>query len=147
MKAILVYYLYYSVAKGGFGLDESVAMQIVALYGTLIYMSGVIGGWIADRITGTQHAVFFGGILIMFGHIILSLPGSLTAVMIALLLLIIGTGLLKPNISTTVGELYDKNDNRVDAAFTIFYMGINLGALISPILTGYLQTRVGFHAG
>lgn len=68
MKAILVYYLYYSVAKGGFGLDESVAMQIVALYGTLIYMSGVIGGWIADRITGTQHAVFFGGILIMFGH-------------------------------------------------------------------------------
>lgn len=147
MKAILVYYLYYSVAKGGFGLDESVAMQIVALYGTLIYMSGVIGGWIADRITGTQNAVFYGGILIMFGHIILSLPGNLTAVMVALLLLIIGTGLLKPNISTTVGELYSKNDSRVDAAFTIFYMGINLGALLSPLITGYLQTRVGFHAG
>ncbi|GEP83780.1 putative di-/tripeptide transporter [Staphylococcus piscifermentans] len=147
MKAILVYYLYYSVAKGGFGLDESVAMQIVALYGTLIYMSGVIGGWIADRITGTQNAVFVGGIFIMFGHIILSLPGNLTAVMIALLLLIIGTGLLKPNISTTVGELYEKNDPRVDSAFTIFYMGINAGALLSPIITGYLQTRVGFHAG
>lgn len=83
----------------------------------------------------------------MFGHIILSLPGSLTAVMIALLLLIIGTGLLKPNISTTVGELYEKNDPRVDSAFTIFYMGINAGALLSPLITGYLQTRVGFHAG
>ncbi|MCP8714986.1 peptide MFS transporter [Staphylococcus arlettae] len=147
MKAILVYYLYYSVADGGFGLDEAVALQIVALYGTLIYMSGIIGGWIADRITGTQHAVFYGGFLIMIGHILLSLPNNLTLVMIALLFIIAGTGLLKPNISTTVGELYDRNDVRRDAAFTLFYMGINLGALISPLLTGYVQTRFGFHGG
>ncbi|MCY1568915.1 peptide MFS transporter [Staphylococcus pettenkoferi] len=147
MKAILVYYLYYSVAKGGFGLDEGVALQIVSIYGTLIYMSGIIGGWIADRITGTQHAVFYGGILIMIGHILLSLPNNLTMVMIALLFLICGTGLLKPNISTTVGELYDKNDARRDAAFTIFYMGINTGALLSPLVTGYLQTRFNFHLG
>ncbi|PTH18838.1 peptide MFS transporter [Staphylococcus auricularis] len=147
MKAILVYYLYYSVAKGGFGLDESVALQIVSIYGTLIYMSGVIGGWIADRITGTQHAVFYGGFLIMIGHILLSLPNNLTLVMIALLFIICGTGLLKPNISTTVGELYDTNDARRDSAFKLFYMGINLGALLSPLITGYLQTRVGFHAG
>ena len=83
----------------------------------------------------------------MFGHIMLTIPGSLTVVMIALLLLIIGTGLLKPNISTTVGELYDHNDRRLDAAFTIFYMGINLGSFLSPFATGYLQTRLGFHFG
>ncbi|PTE44127.1 MFS transporter [Staphylococcus equorum] len=147
MKAILIFYLYYSVADGGFGLSQAVAMQIVAIYGTLIYMSGLIGGWIADRITGTQDAVFYGGFLIMFGHILLSIPGNLTAAMIALLLIIAGTGLLKPNISTTVGELYERNDPRRDAAFTLFYMGINLGALLSPLITGQLQTRIGFHAG
>ena len=147
MKAILAYYLYYSVADGGFGLSQAVALQIVALYGTLIYMSGTLGGWIADRITGTRHALFYGGILIMIGHIILSVPGNLTAVLVALLFLIIGTGLLKPNISTTVGDLYEKNDARLDGAFTIFYMGINLGALLSPLLTGLLQTRLGFHYG
>ena len=147
MKAILVYYLYYSVSKGGFGLDEGVALQIVSIYGTLIYMSGIIGGWIADRITGTQHAVFYGGFLIMIGHILLSLPNNLTMVMIALLFLICGTGLLKPNISTTVGELYAQNDARRDAAFTIFYMGINSGALLSPLVTGYLQSRFSFHLG
>lgn len=147
MKAILAYYLYYSVSKGGFGLPQGTALQIVSLYGALIYMSGTIGGWIADRIIGTRHALFYGGILIMFGHIMLTIPGSLTVVMIALLLLIIGTGLLKPNISTTVGELYDHNDRRLDAAFTIFYMGINLGSFLSPFATGYLQTRLGFHFG
>ncbi|KRG09164.1 peptide MFS transporter [Staphylococcus sp. NAM3COL9] len=147
MKAILIYYLYYSVADGGFGLSQAVAMQIVAIYGTLIYMSGLIGGWIADRITGTQDAIFYGGILIMFGHILLSIPGNLIAAMIALALIIAGTGLLKPNISTTVGELYERNDPRRDAAFTLFYMGINLGALLSPLITGGLQTRIGFHAG
>ncbi|WP_210143767.1 peptide MFS transporter [Staphylococcus sp. GDX8P47P] len=147
MKAILIYYLYYSVAEGGFGLSQAVAMQIVAIYGTLIYMSGVIGGWIADRITGTQNAVFYGGFLIMIGHILLSLPNNLTLVMVALAVIIAGTGLLKPNISTTVGELYDRNDVRRDAAFTLFYMGINLGSLTAPLLTGYLQTRISFHAG
>ncbi|RIN33740.1 peptide MFS transporter [Staphylococcus succinus] len=147
MKAILIYYLYYSVAEGGFGLDEAVAMQIVAIYGTLIYMSGVIGGWIADRITGTQNAVFYGGFLIMIGHILLSLPNNLTLVMVALAVIIAGTGLLKPNISTTVGELYDRNDVRRDSAFTLFYMGINLGSLLAPLITGFLQTRVSFHAG
>ncbi|UDI78880.1 peptide MFS transporter [Staphylococcus taiwanensis] len=147
MKAILAYYLYYSVSKGGFGLPQGTALQIVSLYGALIYMSGTVGGWIADRIIGTRHALFYGGILIMFGHILLTIPGNLTVVMIALLLLIIGTGLLKPNISTTVGELYHHNDKRLDGAFTIFYMGINLGSFLSPFATGYLQTRLGFHFG
>lgn len=147
MKAILIYYLYYTVADGGFALPQSVAMQIVAIYGTLIYMSGIIGGWIADRITGTQNAVFYGGFLIMIGHILLSLPNNLTVVLIALGVIIAGTGLLKPNISTTVGELYERNDVRRDAAFTLFYMGINFGSLFAPLITGYLQTRISFHAG
>ncbi|MCY1024813.1 oligopeptide:H+ symporter, partial [Mammaliicoccus sciuri] len=147
MKAILAYYIYYSVAKGGFGIDQGLALQIVSIYGALVYMSGVIGGWIADRITGTRHALFYGGILIMIGHILLSLPNNFTLLLIALLFLIIGTGLLKPNISSTVGLLYEKNDPRMDSAFTIFYMSINLGALISPLLIGWLQVNVGFHAG
>lgn len=147
MKAILAYYIYYSVAKGGFGIDQGVALQIVSIYGALVYMSGVIGGWIADRITGTRHALFYGGILIMIGHILLALPNSFVILLIALLFLIIGTGLLKPNISTTVGLLYEKNDPRMDSAFTIFYMSINLGALVSPLIIGWTQVHVGFHAG
>lgn len=147
MKAILAYYIYYSVSKGGFGIDQGLALQIVSIYGALVYMSGVIGGWIADRITGTRHALFYGGILIMIGHILLSLPSNFTILLVALLFLIIGTGLLKPNISSTVGLLYEKNDPRLDSAFTIFYMSINLGALISPLLIGWLQVNVGFHAG
>lgn len=147
MKAILAYYIYYSVAKGGFGIDQGLALQIVSIYGALVYMSGVIGGWIADRITGTRHALFYGGILIMIGHILLSLPNNFTLLLVALLFLIIGTGLLKPNISSTVGLLYEKNDPRLDSAFTIFYMSINLGALISPLIIGWLQVNVGFHAG
>ncbi len=147
MKAILAYYIYYSIAKGGFGLDQGVALQIVSIYGALVYMSGVIGGWIADRITGTRHALFYGGTLIMLGHILLSLPNNFVILLIALLVLIIGTGMLKPNISSTVGLLYEKNDPRLDAAFTIFYMSINLGALLSPLIVGWAQVNLGFHFG
>lgn len=147
MKAILAYYLYYSVTKGGFGLDQSTALQIVSIYGALIYMSGIIGGWLADRVFGIRHSIFYGGILIMFGHILLALPNNFTILMIALLLLIIGTGLLKPNISTNVGMLYEKDDPRVDGGFTLFYMSINLGSLLAPLLVGTLQVNFGFHAG
>lgn len=147
MKAILLFYLYYSVNKGGFGLDEGFAMQIVSIYGALIYMSGVIGGWLADRFIGTRKAILYGAILIMIGHILLSLPNNFTLLLIALLFIILGTGLLKPNISTNVGELYEKNDSKVDSAFTLFVMSINMGALISPLLVGWLQDNVGFHYG
>ncbi|RAI80478.1 peptide MFS transporter [Macrococcoides goetzii] len=147
MKAILLFYLYYSVNKGGFGLDEGFAMQIVSIYGALIYMSGVIGGWLADRFIGTRKAILYGAILIMIGHILFSLPNNFTLLLIALLFIILGTGLLKPNISTNVGELYEKNDPKVDAAFTLFVMSINMGALISPLLVGWLQDNVGFHYG
>ena len=147
MRAILIFYMYYAVKDGGLGLDRTQANIIMSLYGSLIYMSGIIGGWIADRITGTRKAVFYGGILIMIGHIVLSLPGGITTLFISMAFIIIGTGLLKPNVSSIVGDLYADNDSRRDAGFSIFYMGINLGSFTSAIITGWLQKEWGFHAG
>lgn len=147
MRAILLFYMYYSVKDGGLGLDRTQANIIMSLYGSLIYMSGIIGGWIADRILGTRKAIFYGGILIMLGHIALSLPLGATGLYISMVFIIVGTGLLKPNVSAVVGDLYAENDNRRDAGFSIFYMGINLGAFTSALITGFVQQKIGFHAG
>jgi POT family proton-dependent oligopeptide transporter len=147
MKAILVYYLYYELSKGGLGLDQQTALAITSIYGSLVYMSGIIGGWLADRIFGTSKAVFYGGILIMFGHIALAIPGSLTMFFISMVLIILGTGLLKPNVSTIVGELYSIKDVRRDAGFSIFYTGINLGAFLSPLIVGTVGMKYNFHLG
>ncbi|KGR86118.1 peptide MFS transporter [Lysinibacillus odysseyi] len=147
MRAILIFYMYYAVKDGGLGLDREQANIIMSIYGSLIYMSGIIGGWIADRILGTQRAVFYGGIMIMLGHIALSLPGGVTALYASMVLIIIGTGLLKPNVSSVVGDLYSANDPRRDSGFSIFYMGINMGAFLSPLLVGWTQKEWGFHAG
>ncbi len=99
MRAILLYYMYYEVSKGGLGIDEATAASIMAIYGSLVYMSGTIGGWIADRLLGTSKTVFYGGILIMLGHIVLSFPGNIEALFISMTLIVLGTGLLKPNVS------------------------------------------------
>ncbi|MFD2922492.1 peptide MFS transporter [Halobacillus naozhouensis] len=147
MRAILLFYMYYEVSKGGLGLDEGTAASIMAIYGALVYMSGIIGGWIADRLLGGTSTVFYGGVLIMFGHIALSLPGSLTAFFISMALIIIGTGLLKPNVSNVVGDLYAPEDYRRDSGFSIFYMGINLGAFLSPLIVGTVGQEFNFHAG
>lgn len=147
MRAILLFYMYYEVKDGGLGLDRTQANIIMSLYGSLIYMSGIIGGWIADRLLGTRKAVFYGGILIMIGHVVLSLPGGVLALYVSMAFIIIGTGLLKPNVSSVVGDLYADNDSRRDAGFSIFYMGINMGAFVSPLLVGWTQEEMGFHAG
>lgn len=146
MRAILVYYMYTEVSKGGLGIDENQALAIMSIYGALVYMSGVIGGWFADRVFGTSNAVFYGGILIMLGHIVLALPGGLAMLFASMVLIVLGTGLLKPNVSSIVGEMYAENDNRRDAGFSIFYMGINLGAFISPLITGKLA-KTDYHLG
>lgn len=146
MRAILLYYMYYEVTQGGLGLSKSVAMSIMSIYGSLVYMSGIIGGWLADRVFGTSKSVFYGGVLIMFGHIVLAIPGNLAMFFASMVLIVIGTGLLKPNVSSIVGDLYDINDNRRDAGFSIFYMGINLGGFISPLIAGALMTT-SFHLG
>lgn len=146
MRAILVYYMYYEVSKGGLGFPEDMALSIMSIYGSLVYMSGIIGGWLADRIFGTSKAVFYGGVLIMFGHILLAIPGNATLFFASMIMIVLGTGLLKPNVSSIVGEIYSEQDNRRDAAFSIFYMGINLGGFISPLIVGAVGMN-NFHLG
>src|SRR3954452_18983909 len=148
MRAILVYYMYYSVTKGGLGMNQTLALSIMSIYGSLVYMSGIIGGWFADRIFGTSKAVFIGGILIMLGHIALAIPGSIALFFVSMVLIVLGTGLLKPNVSTIVGEMYAENDNRRDAGFSIYYMGINAGAFLSPLIVGSKAImNSSFHLG
>lgn len=147
MRAILLYYMYYSVSRGGLGFDKVTAASIMSIYGALVYLSSALGGFISDRIWGSRRTVFVGGILIMLGHIALSTPFGSTALFISIGLIVIGTGLLKPNVSEMVGELYGETDPRRDTGFTIFVFGINMGAFISPILVGYLGQKVNFHLG
>jgi POT family proton-dependent oligopeptide transporter len=148
MRAILVLYLYAEVSKGGLGFDQSTAMSIAAIYGSLVYLSGIIGGWVADRLLGTSRTVFYGGVFIMFGHVVLALPLGTEAFFASMFLIIIGTGLLKPNISSVVGDLYTKNDLRRDSGFSIFYMGINSGAFLAPFIVEGLRGHYdSYHAG
>lgn len=147
MRAILIFFMYYELHEGGLGLDRVTANSIMAIYGSLVYMSGIIGGWLADRVWGTQKAVFYGGIMIMIGHIILSFPGGVTMLFISMFFIIIGTGLLKPNVSSVVGDLYAANDARRDAGFSIFVMGINMGAFLAPLIVGAVSDATNFHIG
>lgn len=147
MRAILVFYMYYEVSKGGLGFDEATALAIMSIYGSLVYMSGIIGGWLADRVFGSSQAIFYGGVLIMIGHIVLAIPNSVPLLFVSMGLIVLGTGLLKPNVSNVVGEMYAESDNRRDSGFSIFYMSINLGGFISPLIVGGLQTSYGFHWG
>jgi len=147
MRAILLFYMYYEVSDGGLGLDQHTAMAIMSIYGSLVYMSGVIGGWLADRIFGTSKAVFYGGILIMLGHIAIAIPGSISLFFVSMVLIVLGTGLLKPNVSSVVGEIYSEKDTRRDAGFSIFYMSINLGGFLSPLIVGEVGLKHNFHWG
>jgi POT family proton-dependent oligopeptide transporter len=147
MLTILGYYLYYSVTDGGLGLEQSTATGIVGAYGGLVYLSTVLGGWIADRLLGMERTVFYGGVVVMAGHIALALLPGLTGVGVGLVLVALGSGALKANASSLLGTLYAKGDARADGGFTLFYLGINLGAFIGPLITGLLQTRIGFHWG
>ncbi|MCF6515621.1 MFS transporter [Lactobacillus sp. S2-2] len=147
MKAILIYYMYYSVAKGGLGFDKTVALSIMSIYGSMVYLSTVLGGFIADRILGSRKTVFYGGVFIMFGHIFLSLPFGKLALFASIISICIGTGMLKPNISDMVGKLYPDGDNRKDAGFNIFVFGINFGALIAPLIVGTIGLNYNFHVG
>ncbi|MCS4488663.1 peptide MFS transporter [Streptococcus sciuri] len=147
MRAILLFYMYYGVSKGGLGFNQTTAASIMSIYSSLVYLSGTIGGFVSDRILGTRKTVFYGGVLIMFGHIVLALPFGAPALFVSMAFIILGTGLLKPNVSEMVGSLYDKTDNRRDAGFSIFVFGINLGAFIAPYAVGYLGQRINFHLG
>jgi len=147
MLTILGYYLYYSATDGGLGLPQSTATGIVGAYGGLVYLSTVLGGWIADRLLGMERTVFYGGVVVMLGHIALAVLPGLAGVGAGLVLVALGSGALKANASSLLGTLYDKGDARADGGFTLFYLGINLGAFIGPLITGLLQTSIGFHYG
>ncbi|ANF94873.1 peptide MFS transporter [Paenibacillus bovis] len=147
MRAILIYYMYYEVTRGGLGMDQNTATAIMSIYGSLVYMSGIIGGWLADRVFGTSRAVFYGGIFIMLGHIVLAIPGGAGLLFTSMALIVLGTGLLKPNASTLVGELYSEKDARRDSGFSIYYMGVNLGGFVAPLTVGTIGTEINFHLG
>src|ERR1043166_6556380 len=146
MRALLVLYMTGSTIQPGLGFDVKYATHIYALYTFLVYVSGVPGGWIADKFLGHKRAVLVGGIIIACGHFSMAIPG-LRFFYAGLGLIIIGTGFLKTNVSTIVGSLYPKNDPRRDSRFAIFYMGINLGAAISPIIVGWLGQKLNWHIG
>ncbi len=147
MRAILIYYMYYAVSKGGLGFDKPTALSIMSIYGSLVYLSSTIGGFISDRLLGSRKTVFWGGVLIMCGHIVLSLPMGASALFASIALIVIGTGLLKPNVSEMVGSLYSETDARRDSGFSIFVMGINLGSLLAPIIVPWGQAKFNFHVG
>jgi POT family proton-dependent oligopeptide transporter len=146
MRALLVLFMVAPPDKGGLGIDAKVAAAIYGLYTAGVYLSALPGGWIADRLLGAQRAVWVGGILITLGHFTMAVPSRQTF-FLGLVLIVIGTGLLKPNISALVGQLYPEGGARRDAGFTIFYMGINLGALIGPLICSALGEKVNWHYG
>lgn len=145
MRAILVLFMVDQLEDGGLGFSDPTANAIYGLYIAAVYVVALPGGWIADRLIGAQRAVWVGGIVIMCGHFVLAIP-SLTSFFGGLILVVLGTGLLKPNISAMVGELYAPGDPRRDGGFTIFYMGINVGAAVGPIVCGWLA-RDDWHYG
>ncbi|MGW6401942.1 peptide MFS transporter [Streptomyces sp. NPDC055134] len=146
MQAILVLYFADTVAHGGLGMSAGTAASVSAAYGTLVYLVSVGGGWLADRILGSYRAVLYGGILIACGHYAMAVP---TAAMtwVGLGLISAGTGLVKPNVATMVGKLYRTDDERRDAGFALYYMGINIGAFAGPLITGWLGDHKGWHWG
>ncbi|ODS83837.1 MAG: amino acid transporter [Cytophagaceae bacterium SCN 52-12] len=146
MRAILLMYLIDQV-RGGLALSVAEGSAIYGLYTASVYLLSLPGGWIADNILGQKKSIFYGGIVIMIGHIILAIPSTNALFFTGLAVVALGTGLLKPNISSIVGELYPEGGARRDAAFSIFYIGINLGSFLGMLIVGYLGQKVNWHYG
>ena len=142
MRAILILYLTKKLMEGGLGMDEKQAMLLYGYFTGLVYFTPLIGGWLADKFLGKRLAITIGGITMMLGQFALFGMNNMTGLYIGLILLIIGNGFFKPNISTLVGGLYPDGDDRRDSAFSIFYMGINLGALLAPFIIGYFTDNL-----
>jgi POT family proton-dependent oligopeptide transporter len=140
MRALMVPYM--TMASGGIGFEKKQAMAIFGLYLATVYASAFPGGWVGDRLLGTKRAVWWGGVAIALGHLILAMHGR-TTFFLGLLIIALGSGLLKSNMSALVGLIYPEGGQRRDAGFTIFYMGINLGAFVGPLISGWLQQSEG----
>ena len=146
MRALLLLYMTAPLSAGGLGFDAAQGGAVYGLYTSMVYLATLPGGWIADRLIGPRRAVLYGGLLIAAGHFSMAFP-SLTTFYLGLTLIVLGTGLLKGNVAVIVGQLYTADDPRRDAGFSIFYMGINLGAFIAPLVTSYLGQRIDWHLG
>lgn len=145
MRALLVLFMI-DTARGGMGMGKAEAGAVYGLYTFAVYALALPGGWVADRLIGQRRAVLVGGIIIAAGHYALAVPAELTFY-VGLGLVALGTGLLKPNVSAIVGDLYTGNDARRDAGFSIFYMGINVGAFLGPGICSFLGEKVDWHLG
>src|SRR5258708_37612131 len=146
MRSLLILFMTADAVQGGLGFTTSRAGAIYGLYTGSVYLMCLPGGWIADRLLGQRRAVLVGGCVIAAGHFSLAI-NSLPTFFLGLVLIALGTGLLKPNVSTMVGELYPGDNARRDAGFSIFYMGINLGAFIAPLVCGPLGQKINWHLG
>jgi POT family proton-dependent oligopeptide transporter len=149
MRTLLVLFMTTEILRGdngGLGFTDELATAIYGIYSALVYLMALPGGWLADRLLGMQRSVWYGGIIIMLGHFTLAIP-ALWAFFAGLGLIILGTGLLKPTISGIVGELYPEGGARRDAGFTIYYMGINLGAFLGPLVCAFLGENYDWHLG
>jgi POT family proton-dependent oligopeptide transporter len=147
MQGILTIYLYYVATEGGLGLPEATATSIVGAYGGLVYLSTIVGAWLADRVAGSERVLFWSAVLIMLGHLSLAVLPGFAGIAVGLCCVALGSGGLKANATSLAGALYRPDDERRDAGFSLFYLGINLGAFIGPLLTGLAQQRLGFHYG
>jgi POT family proton-dependent oligopeptide transporter len=147
MQGILLLYMFYTVAEGGLGIPKPVAVGIVGAYGGSVYLATILGAWLADRLLGSERTLFYSAIVVMAGHIALALIPGIPGLAAGLILIALGSGGVKANATSVVGTLYTEKDVRRDAGFSIFYLGINLGAFLGPLLTGLLQTSFGFHVG
>ncbi|HEY0171014.1 MAG TPA: peptide MFS transporter [Pyrinomonadaceae bacterium] len=150
LRPLLVLFMSAALLDGGFGFERGEASAIVGIYGASVYLASLPGGWIADRLLGLRRAILYGAVCISAGHIAIGLSafaGGKLAFFLGLILIVCGTGLLKPNISAIVGDLYPEGGARRDAGFSIFYMGINVGAFFGQIITGLLGEKFGWHFG
>jgi POT family proton-dependent oligopeptide transporter len=152
LRPLLVLFMAAALNEGGFGLDRTQASAIVGIYAASVYLASLPGGWIADRWLGLRRAILIGAALITSGHLAIGVSGFAGAsgklfFFLGLALIVLGTGLLKPNISAIVGDLYPEGGARRDAGFSIFYMGINTGAFIGQLVTGALGEKLGWHWG
>jgi POT family proton-dependent oligopeptide transporter len=150
LRPLLVLFMSAALANGGFGMDRAQASAIVGIYAASVYLASLPGGWIADRLLGLRRAIMTGAVLISCGHISIGLSSfahTKVPFFLGLILIVMGTGLLKPNISAIVGDLYPEGGARRDAGFSIFYMGINVGAFFGQIVTGFLGEKFGWHFG
>jgi POT family proton-dependent oligopeptide transporter len=150
LRPLLILFMTAALIDGGFGFDRTQASAITGIYAASVYLASLPGGWVADRILGLRRAIFSGAVLISLGHLsigISSFARSRTPFFLGLILIVCGTGLLKPNISAIVGDLYPEGGARRDAGFSIFYMGINTGAFAGQLVTGALGEKVGWHWG